>query len=132
MQIRRCFSVLVLVIGLICFQYEVSLAAVVNGCLNGDPNFPFWRGGSHAGEFVDLSSAYQEGNCVYVNIVRAGYHSGEVTGTQAVKLVIANTHRIWASQNIMFDPDSDYNSGDSSHEYRRLFEIIDEEIEIQR
>ena len=131
-KITYYFIILVLIIGVSYINGRTAVASVVNGYLNGDPNYPLWDGGSHMGEFVDLSSAVQDGNNVYVNIVIAGYHSGEIVETRAVKLIIASTHRIWASPKILFDPDSDYNQGDSTHRYRKLFWIMDEAIDIQR
>lgn len=113
-------------------------AATVNGCWNGDPNYPVWGnpdGGNAFVDYIDLSSAYQEENRVFVitiTVAGKGYRTGEVVRRNQIKFVIEGNHRVWASPKIMFDPDSDYNEGDPWHAYRKLFLILDEEIGIKR
>ena len=120
-----------------CVGASAVFAATVNGCWDGDPNYP-WYGkctGSHFVSYADLSSAYQERNKVFVNIIviaGKGEHSGEVRDVRLLEMTIESRHRVRSYGNTIFDPDSDFNEKDPMHYDRNLFRQIDEKIGIQR
>lgn len=126
-----------LLAGILYASISVALAATIDGYWEGDPNYP-WYGkfsGSHFVSYADLSTAYQEQNKIFVDIVvivGKGERSGALQDVKTLEMTIEDEHRVRSLGGTIFDPDSDFNIKDPLHYDRDLFWKIDEAIGIQR